>query len=43
MTCDIRIGASRFHYMHWRGPFCPKKTPATRLLDFYVTTLTRLI
>jgi uncharacterized protein YecE (DUF72 family) len=43
MTCDIRIGASRFHYMHWRGPFCPEKTPATRLLDFYVTTLTRLI
>jgi len=43
MTCDIRIGASRFHYMHWRGPFFPEKTPATRLLDFYVTTLTRLI
>jgi uncharacterized protein YecE (DUF72 family) len=36
MTCDIRIGTSRFHYMYWKGPFCPEKTPATKLLDFYV-------
>jgi uncharacterized protein YecE (DUF72 family) len=36
MTCDIRIGTSRFHYMHWKGPFYPEKTPATKLLDFYV-------
>jgi Protein of unknown function DUF72 len=36
MTCDIRIGTSGFHYKHWRGPFCPEKTPATNLLDFYV-------
>jgi uncharacterized protein YecE (DUF72 family) len=36
MTCDIRIGTSGFHYKHWRGPFCPEKTPATKLQDFYV-------
>jgi uncharacterized protein YecE (DUF72 family) len=36
MTCDIRIGTSGFHYKHWKGPFYPKKTPATRMLDFYV-------
>ena len=36
MTCDIRIGTSGFHYKHWRGPFYPEKTPATKLLDFYV-------
>ncbi len=36
MTCDIRIGTPGFHYKHWRGPLCPEKTPATKLLDFYV-------
>jgi uncharacterized protein YecE (DUF72 family) len=36
MTCDIPIGNSRFHDMHWKGPFYPEKTPATKLLDFYV-------
>ena len=36
MTCDIRIGTSGFHYKHWKGPFYPEKTPATKLLDFYV-------
>jgi Protein of unknown function DUF72 len=36
MTCDIRIGTSGFHYKHCRGPFYPEKTPATKLLDFYV-------
>jgi hypothetical protein len=25
-----------FHYKHWKGPFCPEKAPATKLLDFYV-------
>jgi uncharacterized protein YecE (DUF72 family) len=36
MTCDIRIGTSGFHYKHWKGPFYLEKTPATKLLDFYV-------
>jgi uncharacterized protein YecE (DUF72 family) len=36
MTCDIRIGTSGFHSKHWKGPFYPEKTPATKLLDFYV-------
>ena len=36
MTCDIRIGTSGFHYKHWKGPFYPKKTPATKMLDFYI-------
>jgi uncharacterized protein YecE (DUF72 family) len=36
MTCDIPIGNSRFHDMHWKGPFYPEKTPATKLLGFYV-------
>ena len=36
MTCDIRIGTSGFHYKHGKGPFYPKKTPATKLSDFYV-------
>ena len=36
MTCDIRIGTSGFHYKHWIGPFYPAKTPAARMLDFYL-------
>jgi len=36
MTCDIRIGTSGFHYKHWKGPFYPEQTPATKMLDFYV-------
>jgi len=36
MTCNIRIGTSGFHYKHRRGPFYPEKTPATKLLHFYV-------
>ena len=36
MTRDIRIGTSGFHYNHWKGPFYPEKTPATKLQDFYV-------
>jgi uncharacterized protein YecE (DUF72 family) len=36
MTCEIRIGTSGYHYKHWLGPFYPAKTPASRMLDFYV-------
>jgi uncharacterized protein YecE (DUF72 family) len=36
MACDIRIGTSGFHYKHWVGPFYPAKTPASKMLDFYV-------
>jgi uncharacterized protein YecE (DUF72 family) len=36
MTCDIRIGTSGFHYKHWKGPFYPEKTPAAKMLDFYI-------
>jgi uncharacterized protein YecE (DUF72 family) len=36
MACDIRIGTSGFHYKHWKGPFYPAKTPAAKMLDFYV-------
>jgi uncharacterized protein YecE (DUF72 family) len=35
MTCDIRIGTSGYHYKHWRGPFYPEKTPASKMLEFY--------
>ncbi|HZZ14545.1 MAG TPA: DUF72 domain-containing protein [Candidatus Sulfotelmatobacter sp.] len=36
MACDIRIGTSGFHYKHWVGPFYPAKTPAAKMLDFYL-------
>jgi uncharacterized protein YecE (DUF72 family) len=36
MACDIRIGTSGFHYKHWIGPFYPPKTPASKMLDFYL-------
>ncbi len=35
MACDIRIGTSGYHYRHWRGPFYPAKTPASKMLNFY--------
>jgi uncharacterized protein YecE (DUF72 family) len=31
----IHIGASGWHYKHWRGPFYPEKLPATKWLDYY--------
>ncbi|MGE5568024.1 MAG: DUF72 domain-containing protein [Rhodospirillales bacterium] len=31
----IRIGASGWHYNHWRGPFYPEKLPASKFLAFY--------
>jgi uncharacterized protein YecE (DUF72 family) len=36
MACDIRIGTSGFHYKHWIGRFYPPKTPASKMLDFYL-------
>ncbi len=36
MPCDLRIGTSGFHYKHWKGPFYPRKLPASAMLDFYV-------
>jgi uncharacterized protein YecE (DUF72 family) len=35
MTCDIRIGTSGYHYLHWRGPFYPDRMPASKMLEFY--------
>lgn len=29
------IGASGWHYKHWRGPFYPEKLPASKMLEFY--------
>jgi uncharacterized protein YecE (DUF72 family) len=36
MACDIRIGTSGYHYKHWVGPFYPAKTPAAKMLEYYV-------
>src|SRR5260370_34284531 len=34
-SCETRIGASGWHYKHWRGPFYPEKLPAPKMLEFY--------
>ena len=36
METDIRIGTSGFHYRHWVGPFYPAKTPASKMLEYYI-------
>jgi uncharacterized protein YecE (DUF72 family) len=36
MACDIRIGTSGYHYKHWVGTFYPPKTPASRMLEYYI-------
>jgi uncharacterized protein YecE (DUF72 family) len=36
MSCDIRIGTSGYHYKHWVDTFYPPKTPASKMLDYYV-------
>jgi uncharacterized protein YecE (DUF72 family) len=36
MACDIRIGTSGYHYKHWKGPFYPEKTAASKMLEFYL-------
>jgi len=35
MTGDLRIGASGWHYDHWKGVFYPKDLPSDRWLEFY--------
>jgi uncharacterized protein YecE (DUF72 family) len=35
-ACEIRIGCSGWHYKHWVGRFYPAKTPASKMLDFYL-------
>lgn len=36
MSCSIRIGTSGWHYKHWVGTFYPARTPASKMLDFYI-------
>jgi uncharacterized protein YecE (DUF72 family) len=36
MAARIFIGTSGWHYKHWVGTFYPPKTPASRMLDFYL-------
>lgn len=33
---ELRIGTSGFHYKHWVGTFYPPKTPASRMLEYYL-------
>jgi uncharacterized protein YecE (DUF72 family) len=35
-SCEIRIGCSGWHYKHWVGRFYPPKTPASKMLEFYL-------
>lgn len=32
----IWIGASGWHYPHWVGTFYPERTPASRMLEYYI-------
>jgi uncharacterized protein YecE (DUF72 family) len=32
----IRIGTSGWHYQHWLGAFYPERTPASKMLAYYV-------
>lgn len=34
-TARVHIGASGWHYKHWKGPFYPKDLPASRMLAWY--------
>src|SRR5262249_41541679 len=36
MPCEVRIGASGWHYKHWRGPFYGAALPASWVLAPYV-------
>ena len=36
MSCEVRIGASGWHYKHWRGPFYAAKLPAAQMLPYYL-------
>jgi uncharacterized protein YecE (DUF72 family) len=33
----VYIGTSGWHYKHWLGTFYPEKTPASKMLAFYIT------
>jgi uncharacterized protein YecE (DUF72 family) len=35
-ACEVRIGCSGWHYKHWVGRFYPEKTPASKMLDYYL-------
>jgi uncharacterized protein YecE (DUF72 family) len=35
MPGEVRIGASGWHYRHWRGPFYDPKLPPAQMLEFY--------
>jgi uncharacterized protein YecE (DUF72 family) len=36
-SAQVRIGTSGWHYKHWLGTFYPEKTPASKMLAFYLT------
>ena len=36
MDCEVRIGASGWHYKHWRGPFYDAALPPSKMLAHYV-------
>src|SRR5438270_5587967 len=36
MGCEVRIGASGWHYKHWRGPFYDPAIPPGAMLAYYV-------
>ncbi len=36
MEKRIWIGTSGYHYPHWKGPFYPERTPASKMLGLYV-------
>ena len=36
-SARVYIGTSGWHYKHWLGTFYPEKTPASKMLAFYIT------
>jgi uncharacterized protein YecE (DUF72 family) len=34
-SCDVRIGTSGWHYVHWRGVFYPEDLPKNKWLEHY--------
>ena len=35
-SAQVYIGTSGWHYKHWLGTFYPEKTPASKMLAFYI-------
>lgn len=35
VRAEIRIGASGYHYKHWRGPFYPERLAQIKMFEFY--------